>query len=346
MKRLIFIFVLVGLLVQPVFALGVDIPEVSGEGAAYMPKESGSFWNDLLQILKNALRTLKPEIAGFAKTCLSIISTVFLISLIRSIDQLGTKVPILIGSTVIGILVLNSANTMIDVGITTVNEMTDYGKLILPVMTATLAAQGRTGTSTALYTGTVIFSSVLTTLIARLLLPMLKLYLCCAIANSATQEGILKRMTAFCKWTYTWGLKIILYIFMGYMTISGVISGTVDATAAKAAKLTISGTVPVVGGILADASETILLSAGLMKNAAGTYGLLAFAAILIGPFIKIGVRYILVKITAAVSEVFGVSELSGLINDYSSGMGFLLGMIGSVCLMLMVSLVCFLKGST
>ena len=299
-----------------------------------------------MHILKSALKTLKPEIAEAAKVCLGILSTVFLVSLVRSIDHSDVKVSTLIATTIIGTMMLSSANTMTQLGSTSVMEMSDYGKLILPVMTAALAAQGRINASTAIYTGTVIFSSVLTTMIAKVLLPMLQLYFCCAIAHSAIREGILKRITAFIKWVYTWGLKIILYVFMGYMTISGVISGTVDATAVKAAKITISGAVPVVGGILADASETILLSAGLIKNSAGTYGLLAFAAILIGPFMKIGVRYLMVKITAAISEVFGVPELSGLINDYSSGMGFLLAMMGSVCLLLMVSLVCFMKGST
>ena len=42
------------------------------------------------------------------------------------------------------------------------------------------------------------------------------------------------------------------------MSITGVISGTVDAAALKAAKIGISGAVPVVGNIFADATETIV----------------------------------------------------------------------------------------
>ena len=74
-------------------------------------------------------------------------------------------------------------------------------------------------------------------------------------------------------------MKIVLYAFTGYIGFTGVVSGTTDAMAMKAAKLTISGAVPVVGGILSDASEAVLVSAGIMKNAAGVYGILAVLAI-------------------------------------------------------------------
>ena len=99
-----------------------------------------------------------------------------------------------------------------------------------------------------------------------------------------------------------------------------------------------------VGGILSDASEAVLVSAGTVKNAAGIYGMLAVIAIWIGPFLKIGLHYLLLKLTGAVCAIFGSKEMSGLVGDFSSAMGMLLAMTGSVCLMLMISLVCFMRG--
>ena len=156
-----------------------------------------------------------------------------------------------------------------------IDEISNYGKLLLPVMTAALAAQGGITGSAALYSGTVLFDSFLGQLIARFITPMIYLFLAIAAANSAVGEDILKKFRDFVKWLMTWCLKIVLYVFTGYMGITGVVSGTTDAAALKAAKLTISGVVPVVGGILSDASEAVLVSAGIVKNAVGIYGLLA-----------------------------------------------------------------------
>ena len=151
-------------------------------------------------------------------------------------------------------------------------------------------------------------------------------------------------MRDFVKWLMTWGLKVILYVFTGYMGITGVITGTADAAAVKAAKLTISGVVPVVGGILSDASEAVVISAGVMKNAVGIYGLLAVVAIWITPFLQIGAMFLLLKLTAVVCSVFGVKEASDLIEDFSGAMGLLLGMTGTISLLVLISTICFMKG--
>ena len=81
-----------------------------------------------------------------------------------------------------------------------------------------------------------------------------------------------------------------------------------------------------------------------MKNAAGIYGILALLAILLRPFLKIGIHYLLLKATAAVCSVFGSKSTVGLIEDFSAAMGLLLAMTGSVCLLLLISTVCFMKG--
>ena len=137
----------------------------------------------------------------------------------------------------------------------------------------------------------------------------------------------------------------MLYVYTGYITITGVVSGTTDASLLKAAKLTISGAVPVVGGILSDASEAVLAGAAAVKNAAGIYGLLAVLSLWIGPFLRIGAHYLMVKAVGAVSGVFGVEGVSSVVDAFASAMGLLLAMTGAVCLMLIISTICFLRGA-
>ena len=142
----------------------------------------------------------------------------------------------------------------------------------------------------------------------------------------------------------TWLLKWTLYIFTGYISITGVVSGTIDSSVLKATKLSISGVVPVVGNILSDATEAILVSAGLMKNAAGVYGIFTVLSVCIGPFIKIGIPYLLLKFTSGIADTLDHKPAASLIHDFSNGMGMVLAMTATVCVLLLVSLVCFMKG--
>ena len=112
----------------------------------------------------------------------------------------------------------------------------------------------------------------------------------------------------------------------------------------KATKLTISGLVPVVGNILSDASEAVLVSAGMMKNAAGIYGILAVISICIRPFIQIGSQYLMLKLTTGVTEMFGTKQMAGIIKDFSTAMGLVLAMTGTVCMIFLISMICFMKG--
>jgi len=100
----------------------------------------------------------------------------------------------------------------------------------------------------------------------------------------------------------------------------------------------------VVGGILSDASEAVIVGTGVVKNTVGVSGMLAIIAICISPFLKIGVQYLLLKLTAAFCDMFGVKRVSSVIQAFSTAMGILLGMTGAVCILLLISTVCFMKG--
>lgn len=344
MKRLFFIIIIVLLLATPVHGIEFEAPLVPDSGKAYMPDDTQSFGAGLWSIIKEAISHAKPSISSAGVICLSVISSVILSSIVKTLPGNSAKMVALIGALFIGYLLLKPSNTLINLGADTIRELSDYGKLLFPVLTAALAASGGVSRSAALYTAAVAFNSVLSSIIASIIIPMTYIFLCVSVASAAINEKVLDKIKTFFKWLITWVLKIVLYGFSGFMGITGVISGSADAAAIKATKLTISGVVPVVGGILSDASETVLVSAGIVKSSVGVYGLLAVIAIWIGPFLKIGAQYLLLKLTGVICETFAVEHECKLIQDFASAMGLLLAMTGTICLLLLISIVCFMKG--
>ena len=344
MKNFIIFALLLSFLIIPVSAMEYTAPTAPESAQPYMPPEQENFAQGLLYIIKTALTQMNPELVNASKVCLSVIVIVLLTGVLQSITEFSVSTIRLTTAVIIGILLLEPTNTLLQLGATTVTELSDYGKLLLPVMTASMAAQGGVTASAALYTGTVFFVALLTSVITKLIIPAIYIYLCLCIANCAMDQEIIKKLKDFIKWGMTWILKIILYVFTGYISITGVISGSVDASSLKAAKLTLSGVVPVVGGILSDATETILVSAGIMKSTAGVYGILAIFAVCVSPFLQIGIQYILLKVSGAVCNIFGPKPVVKLIEDFGTGMGFAVAITGSMCIMLLISLVCFLRG--
>ena len=344
MRKLFIFLSILGLLAMPVSALDLEAPEVPERASAFMPSEPDNLAEALMEMIWDGILYCRPDLKEATRISLGVFSVVMLLSILRNIPGKSSRYADLVSATAISVLLFQSANSMLNLGIDTVAEVSSYGKLLLPVMAAALAAQGGITGSAAIYTAGALFSTVMSALISGFLTPLIYLYLAFGVGNAAVGTEILKRFQNSVKSLMTWTLKTILYIFTGYMAITGIISGTTDAAALKAAKLTISSVVPVVGGILSDASETILVSAATVKNAVGSYGLFAILAIWIGPFLKIGCHYLMLKGLGALCGIFSGKNTAGLIDSFSVAMGHVLAMTGSVCLMLLVSTICFMKG--
>ena len=341
---MVLILVLLFVLPMPVQALELEAPEAPESALELMPEESNSFGKDLWYVFRAAVEVAEPQITQSAAICLGVLGILMLTSMVQGMPGSQTSVTELAASLAITLLLFGNAHALIGAATDTVEALSAYGKLLLPVMTAAMAAQGGTTTSGALYTGTAFFDTLLGSLIAKCLVPMVYGFLVLSVSNSALGQDMLKRLRDFIKGIVTWCLKTVLYIFTGYMSITGVISGTTDQAAMKAAKLTISGAVPVVGGILSDASESVLVGASVVKNAVGVYGAVALFGVVIGPFLRIGVQYLMLKLTASLCGIFPCKRAGELVQDFSTAMGLMLGMTGAMCLIFLISIVCFLKG--
>lgn len=344
MRKFVIGFLFLLALAVPVSATEITAPKPPDNAQDYLPNSPGDFSQDLRYVLQVALQGLAPDIGSSVRICASLLGTALILSLLKSYDGKSKAIADLAGVIAVACLLMDDANTLIRLGDRTVTELSEYGKMLVPVMTAALAAQGGTGSAAALYTATAFFDAVLSCCISDVLIPGIYIFLTVAVVNAAVGDALMKKMKDFVKWLLSWGLKLILYAFTGYVSITGVVSGTADQTALKAAKVTFGSMIPVVGSIISDASETILVGAAVVKNSVGVYGMLALVAIVIGPFLKIGLQYLLLKLTAAVCGIFCDKTVTGLMDDFSAAMGLVLAMTGTVCLLLMISMVCFLRG--
>lgn len=346
MRKLILVMMLASFLILPVSAKAIEAPPVPEDAAQWMPDTSQGFGEGLTEMLQTVLSALRPDWEEARQIALGLIGTVLLVVILGTCSEKLAPIGELAGIGCICMLLLKNTQSLFLLSESVIAELSEYGKLLLPVMTAALAAQGGVTASSALYIGTSVFDALLSQLISKLLMPMVYIILAVSIANAAAGEELLKNIKEILQKIVTWLLKSIVTIYLSYMSLTGIISGTADAAAVKAAKTAISAAVPVIGGTLAGASETILLGAGMVKNAAGIYGIYAILALFLAPFSQIMIHYFVLKGTGLLCSLFGNNRLSGLIEDFSSNMGLLLALTGTQCLLLLISMVCFLKGGT
>ena len=340
MRKILLILILAAFLAVPVSA-ELAAPEVPEAGSRLMPEETKDFGQALGGMLRDLLPVLAPHFYAALVASGSLAAVCLLVSLVPGE---GGRTGNLVGVVAAGALLLSSTGAMIRLGEQTVTDISEYQKLLLPTMTAALAAQGGATAAAALYAGSAAFNTLLSQWMVRLLIPVQYLFLAVSMAGNVLESDFLKSLKDTMKGMLLWCLKTVLSLFTAYLGITGVVTGSADAAAVKAAKAAFGTLVPVVGSVLAEASEAVLVGAGVLRGAMGIYGILAILAVFLEPFCQIGIQYLILKATAAFCGLFAPKAVTTVIGDFSEVMRMLLGMTGAICVLGLVSTVCFLKG--
>lgn len=334
-------------------SLGGD--ELSRAGAQY---DTGVELSDTPQVeqgvedlLERAAQHLPGVLRAGLRSALVLLVVVVLCAMAEGVraaggEENGLNVCVMAGALAITALSADDMSSMMGLGRSTIDNMQGFSQVLLPIVAACTAATGAAAKAAARQVATALFSTLLLGLIDRLLVPLVYAYVAACTAYAAVGNPGLKKVAGVLKWVVTRSLTTLLVLFVTYLTVSGAIAGTTDAAALKAAKMAISTAVPVVGGIISNAAETILVGAGLMKNAVGVFGMLAVLGICLVPFLQLGAHYLTYKFTGALAATLADRRLAELIDGISTAFALVLGMTGASTLLLLVSIFSAVAGGS
>ena len=254
-----------------------------------------------------------------------------------------TNFTVMTGTLAVSAVSVTSVAGFIGLGASTLDELSTFSKMLLPTLTTAAVSSGAITSAAAKYAATAMFSDILITISKGLILPLIFAYVAASVAEAAIGGDALSGAAGLMKWLAKTLLSITVSAFAAYLLLTGVITGASDAVAVRAAKMTLSAVLPVVGGIIAKASETILAGAAILKNAIGIFGLLAVSSICLIPFLRLGVNYLLYKLAGSIVSSIADAKITRLINAMSTAFGMILGMVGVSALMLFISIISVIR---
>ena len=315
------------------------------DGADYSPTGfSGGVGRILRRVREQAGGVVRQRMRGAAAVLLSAI----LCGAVRSgcRDDEGTSLCLsMAGALSVTALTAGSLDQLIGLGWKTIGDLNAFSKALLPTMAAAVAASGSVTTATFQQVTTVFFAETLLNFMDGVLMPLTYLYIGLLTASCALPENALATFADALKRLITSALTASVLLFTVYLSVCRILAGSVDGMAVRAVRTAVTNTVPVVGGILAQVSESLLMGAGMLKNTLGAFGMLAVLAACAYPFLQLGVQYLLYKAVAVLASVAGMPEMQRLIDGLGGAFGLVLGMAGSCAALLFVSLLCFLTAA-
>lgn len=332
-------------------ALGLD--EIKGEAPAQIEEILGDEASISAGGLDSALERLG-EYAGEAalgilragiKSAALLLTVVILCSIAESVSEGGAVADFVQmgGALAIAAASARDVSAFVGLGAKTLGELSDFSALLLPGLAASATAAGAISSGSAKYMAAALFMSILINAMRTLILPLIYAYITAVIANAAIGNGSLAGVIRLLKWLCTMSMTLLVISFTAYLGITGIISGASDAVAARAVKTTISTLLPVVGGIIADASGTLLTGASLLRNSIGIFGLVGVACVCLVPFLRLGIHYLMYKIVAGLSLSLSGGRLSGLISGLGDAFGMVMALVGSGAIILFFSIISSIK---
>ena len=166
-------------------------------------------------------------------------------------------------------------SALIGLGVETMDELSVMAKLLLPTIAAAMAGGGCVGSASVWQVGALMLSDIFLSLMRDVLVPVLYCMIGTAAAGALLEQSRLSLLSKGIGKLLSWGLSAILIVFTAFLSVSNLLAGSADRLAVKVGKTVISGAVPIVGGILSDATEAVAAAALTLRARSKTAAILS-----------------------------------------------------------------------
>ncbi|QIB26006.1 stage III sporulation protein AE [Caloranaerobacter azorensis] len=218
-----------------------------------------------------------------------------------------------------------------------IDEMVLFMQALLPILITLLLAVG--GITSAAIFKPIIFGSVsiMSTLMKNVILPLIFFSAIIGIISKLSNKVQISKLSSIIRQITTTLLGMLLTIFLGIMSIHGVATSKLDGVTIKTAKFAMDSFIPIVGGFLSEAIDTVVSCSLLLKNAVGVIGLVLIFIICVIPIIKIVSLILIYKFTTVIIEPISDERIIQCLNEISKSLLMIFAVISSVGIMFFIA---------
>lgn len=220
----------------------------------------------------------------------------------------------------------------------TIEVLSGVVNAVYPPLITLLTAVGG-GVSTGLFNpGLAVVASVVGNIMTIVVLPLFIATVVFSIVGSISDNVKLDKLQSASRYIGSGVMSLTFGGLIAYLSLSGLIGGTVDSASIKATKYLVSSYVPVIGGYLSQGVDLVRVGMVIVKNAVGVSGIIAVVLIVLSPAVKLFALTVGLKLTAGIIEPITDKKLSSFINNVSESVRQLLGAVLGVGFVFVLSI--------
>ena len=225
------------------------------------------------------------------------------------------------------ILIIQSITVVLNVGKNTIEQMTSFMQILFPALLALLIGMGGIASSGVMQPATALLTGVTGIFLKNIMIPLIFLSTILVLISNINDNISLVNLSKLTRNICSWVLGIVFTIFIGVLSVQGIIAASFDGVSIRTTKYAIETFVPVVGKMFSQTVDVIISSSLMLKNAVGVVGLIVAISICLYPILKILSLMAVYKLSSALLEPISDKRVVNCLNE-----------IGSVLVILLVTL--------
>lgn len=238
-----------------------------------------------------------------------------------------------------GATVLVSLTGLLDTVRRTVEQVTVFLTAYAPVYAAVVATGGHP-TGAVAYQATLLGASqLLVWVVQEVVFPVLSVSLAFGCAGSVAEGFRLDALSGFLHKGVLWFLGLFSTVYSGLMSVQQLAAAAGDTLGGRVIRFSLSSFVPVVGGLLSEAYNTVRGCGDLMRTTVGCFGLVAVVLVLLPPLCSCICWNMSLQLAAAGAGLFRLSPVERLCQTAANTVRVLIALLAVFALLMVVSTV-------
>ena len=335
MKRLIIVFILFICFSVPVYAsqsaeqyyenmlddAGAEtqhlLESVGFENGSYEEILNMNFENIVRQFLLLCRNEMKAPLKA-AATAFVLLTGLTMVQSLTSADDSVQDIVGKIGTVMLSLaLFIPVADCISDV-LSVCIATNDFTKVLIPVLAGIVTAAGKPTLALCFQGFCFSAAQVLTSFFRTSLPSVCAVYASLSVCGNISPFANTQKIADLIKNGYTMLLSFAAAMFSAILSVKSVIAGCADTVAVKGVKFVVGNAVPVVGGALSDALNSVISGIALLKSTVGIFAILVLIFINLPTLIELLMWSIALKLLNAAAGILGNDTDCKLISAFEN----------------------------
>ena len=304
-------------------------------------------WQELnsmsfFDIFGNIMNTIQQQSVTPLNCVVKIMGVVMLVALINSVkSSLGssslTAVLNSVATLTVSIILIQPVCQTIEYSTTIIKLSADFMLIFIPVMAGIMLTMGQSLQAAGSYTMVMGAGTAVSQISNNILVPLLNTFLGISVVSGISQRVNLNGFCELINKVLKWVLTFTMSAFTAILTMQSIISSSADSAGVKATRFAISSFVPLVGGALSEAYQTVRGCMGMLKSGVGVFAILATGTIYLPAIISCLLWLAAINIAIALAGVFDMGDIIKLLKSVTTVINSLIAILLCCMIIFIVS---------